>query len=36
MTPYYYKTSEEGHKRLESLESLETVIEFEILVYRVK
>lgn len=36
MTPYYYKTSEEGHKRLEALESLETEIEFEILIYRKK
>lgn len=33
MTPYYYKTGEEGHKRLEALEKLTTEIGFEILVY---
>lgn len=33
MTPYYYKTGEEGHKRLEALEELTTEIGFEILVY---
>lgn len=34
MTPYYYKTDEKGRQRLESLESLDTETEFEILVYR--
>lgn len=34
MTPYYYKTSEEGHRRAEALERLETEIEFEILIYK--
>lgn len=36
MTPYYYKTSEEGHRRVNSLESLETPAEFEVLIYRKK
>lgn len=36
MTPYYYKTSEEGHKRLEALVSLDTEVSFEILTYRKK
>ncbi|MGN0552631.1 MAG: methyltransferase domain-containing protein [Oscillospiraceae bacterium] len=34
MTPYYYKTSEEGHRKVEALEKLETEIEFEILIYK--
>ena len=34
MTPYYYKTSEEGQRRLNSLSELTTEIEFEILTYR--
>ena len=34
MTPYYYKTSEEGHRRVEALQELETEIEFEILIYK--
>lgn len=34
MTPYYYKTSEEGHHRVESLSQLETEIAFEILIYK--
>lgn len=34
MTPYYYKTSEEGHRRVESLSQLETEIAFEILIYK--
>lgn len=34
MTPYYYKTGEEGHRRLEALETLTTEIAFEVLVYR--
>ncbi len=33
MTPYYYKTGEEGHRKLSQLTSLETEIGFEILVY---
>jgi 23S rRNA (guanine745-N1)-methyltransferase len=33
MTPYYYKTSEEGHRRLDALNALETEIGFYILVY---
>lgn len=34
MTPYYYKTSIEGSKRVEQLENLETEISFEILAYK--
>lgn len=34
MTPYYYKTSLENTKKLDTLESLKTKIEFEILVYK--
>lgn len=34
MTPYYYKTSEEGQRRLAALVKLTTEIGFEILVYR--
>lgn len=34
MTPYYYKTGEEGHKRLSALNELDTEIGFEILIYR--
>lgn len=34
MTPYYYKTSEEGHRRVQSLSQLETEIDFEILIYK--
>lgn len=33
MTPYYYKTSKEDAARLDALSSLETRIEFEILIY---
>ena len=33
MTPYYYKTGEDGHKKLSALSELETEIGFEILVY---
>ena len=36
MTPYYYKTSEEGHRRVEALSRLETEIAFEILIYKKK
>lgn len=36
MTPYYYKTGVEGHKRVENLERLETDIGFEILIYKRK
>ncbi len=34
MTPYYYKTSAEGQKRLDALSSLETEVSFEVLSYR--
>lgn len=34
MTPYYYKTSIENSKKLDTLESLTTKIEFEILIYK--
>ncbi len=34
MTPYYYKTGVEGHERVNSLKSLETQAEFEVIVYR--
>lgn len=34
MTPYYYKTSAENAKRIVDIETLETKIEFEILVYK--
>lgn len=34
MTPYYYKTSEENAARLKELNTLETTIEFELLVYQ--
>ena len=33
MTPYYYKTGEDGHKKLSALSELETEIGFEILIY---
>ena len=33
MTPYFYKTSREGHERLEKLTELDTHIGFNILVY---
>lgn len=33
MTPYYYKTGEDGHKKLSQLNELKTEIGFEILVY---
>lgn len=36
MTPYYYKTSREGHARLSSLTELKTETEFELFVYRKK
>lgn len=36
MTPYYYKTGALGHERLNSLKSLETLAEFEVIVYRKK
>lgn len=36
MTPYYYKTSREGHERVERLCELETDAAFEVLVYRKK
>ncbi|MDE6591720.1 MAG: methyltransferase domain-containing protein [Oscillospiraceae bacterium] len=34
MTPYYYKTGREGHARVEALENLTTMAEFEIIVYK--
>lgn len=34
MTPYCYNTSSEGRERLAALDSLETEIEFDILIYR--
>ncbi|MGN1090849.1 MAG: putative RNA methyltransferase [Huintestinicola sp.] len=34
MTPYYYKTGVEGHKRARALTELETDAAFEVLVYR--
>ena len=34
MTPYYWRTSESDKEKLKGLESLKTVIEFEINVYR--
>lgn len=36
MTPYFYNTKPEDKKKLECLDSLETTIEFKILVYRSK
>lgn len=36
MTPYYHKTSREDMAKLDRLDSLETEIEFEILIYRKK
>lgn len=36
MTPYSYKTSIEGERRLEALKSLETEISFHLLVYKKK
>ncbi len=36
MTPYYYKTSAEGHRRLEALTALETDADFELLIYKRK
>lgn len=36
MTPYYYKTSPEGHRRLEALTTLETDADFEVLIYKRK
>ena len=34
MTPYYWKTGEEGSRRLQALPELETEIAFDFLVYR--
>ncbi len=34
MTPYYYKTSEKDQLKLDSLDSLETEVSFEILIYK--
>ncbi len=36
MTPYYYKTPQEGTQRLLSLSELNTTIEFQILIYQKK
>ena len=36
MTPYYYNTKPQDKAKLENLESLETTIEFKILVYKNK
>lgn len=36
MTPYYYKTSAEDQKKLQSVSSLDTEIEFGIIIYRKK
>lgn len=36
MTPYYYKTPEQGRKRLEQLQSLKTECGFDILIFRRK
>ncbi len=34
MTPYYYKTSEQGYRRISQLDTLDTQIQFESLFYR--
>lgn len=34
MTPYYYKTSAEGHERVNALTELETQAAFEVLIYK--
>lgn len=34
MTPYYYKTSRDGHERIKKLQSLETSAEFRVLSYK--
>ena len=34
MTPYYWKTGEEGSRRLLALSHLETETEFDFLLYR--
>lgn len=34
MTPYYYRTSESGRAALEATEALETVVDFDIFVYK--
>ena len=34
MTPYYYKTGREDQMKLNSVQTLDTEIEFAILVYR--
>ena len=34
MTPYYYRTSESGRAALEATETLETVVDFDIFVYK--
>ena len=34
MTPYYYRTSESGRAALEATEELETIVDFDIFVYK--
>lgn len=34
MTPYYYRTSEAGRAALEAVEQLETIVDFDIFVYK--
>ena len=34
MTPYYYRTSESGRTALEAAEVLETIVDFDIFVYK--
>jgi len=34
MTPYYYRTSQRDHQKLQNLDTLTTRVEFEILIYK--
>lgn len=34
MTPYYYRTTSAGRERLDALDTLETVVDFDVFVYR--
>ena len=34
MTPYFYRTGKEQQQRLEVLDSLDTQVDFELLIYR--
>ncbi|MCI7803844.1 MAG: methyltransferase, partial [Oscillospiraceae bacterium] len=36
MTPYYYNTKPEDKQKLDNIDTLETTIEFKILIYRNK